>query len=270
MIEQFERFGAVAVSLTDAGDGPVLEPAPGETALWERLNVQALFPLDADVGAIRRRLAVPFEVEFVGDEDWLQSWRQHVVERRFGEVLLLTSRDAEVDSADASRAVLRMDPGLAFGSGGHATTALCLEWLAAHAADDITRAAVLDYGCGSGILSNAAALLGAARVVAVDYDEQALTATRDNAAFNGVSRCVTAVRNNPQPEQFDVVIANILAGTLVALAEDLCAYTAPGGQLVLSGILTSQSEWVRSAYPRVDFQPSSVEDGWVLLHGTHR
>ena len=120
MIEQFERFGAVAVSLTDGGDGPVLEPAPGETALWELLNVQALFPLDADVGAIRRGLAVPFEVEFVGDEDWLQSWRQHVVERRFGEVLLLTSRDTEVDSADVSRTVLRMDPGLAFGSGGQA------------------------------------------------------------------------------------------------------------------------------------------------------
>ncbi len=272
-----QAAGAHAVTFAGAGPEELLEPGPGEQPLWERIALQALLPPDTSLKSLRQRLEVLGasldDVEFVAPEDWQARWRAHAVRGCFGGRLWLMPRDEPFDPPATSPApvVMRLDPGLAFGSGSHPTTRLCLAALAGLPLDGLV---VLDYGCGSGVLAVAAALLGATRVVAVDHDPQALTATRDNAGFNGIGapRLETLAPQDLPPadraaRQFDVVVANILANPLIELAPRLTALTRPGGRLLLSGVLEAQCPSVTAAYPEMTFAAPAREGDWVRVDG---
>lgn len=278
--EALSACGAVAVSLSAEGEDVLLEPMPGEQPLWQQLRLDALMPTETDLTQLRGHLepagARLVDVAFVAEDDWEQRWRAHAVRACFGGRLWLLPKDEPFvtprSGADAAAVVLRLDPGLAFGSGSHPTTRLCLAGLAALPLEGLR---VLDYGCGSGILALAACLLGAREVVAVDHDPQALVATRENAAYNGVeSLHVMDPAALDAPEwslaQFDVVVANILANPLVGLAERLMALTAEGGRLLLSGLLESQASMIREAYPGIAFEPPAREAEWIRLDGHRR
>lgn len=264
--------GALAVTFSDAADTPVLEPGPGETPLWPETTVTGLFAADLDARALAQDLQAsfglgelpPHRVETLEDRAWEREWLRHFRPMRFGRRLCVSPWDEAVP--DEAAVVVRLDPGLAFGTGTHATTALALEWLAAL---DLEGARVLDFGCGSGILAIAALRLGAVAAVACDIDPQALTATRENARRNGVAERLEAV-SDPGPARgtFDIVVANILAQTLVRHSAELAAHLRPGGRLLLSGILEDQADEVMRAYrERVDFDPPGVRDSWVRLTG---
>lgn len=290
--EKLSDLGARAVTYLDEGDSPVLEPAPWavpDPEAWSAVRVAGLFELDVDLRAVRS--AFPgqrMEIEFLAEEDWMNAWRRFATVRKFGRLTIVPSAPGETQEGDygvpaphgrtsaQAPVVMRLDPGLAFGTGGHPTTRLCLEWLAAR---DIGGGSVLDYGCGSGVLAIAAKLLGAGRVVGVDYDAQALTATRTNADRNGVRVVVessdTFEHGDGRPQDgvrgaapaFDIVLANIVSGTLVELAPRLSRCVAAEGALVLCGVLPGQVDEVIHAYPAFRFRaPKSLEE-WVLLQG---
>jgi len=271
----FERLGAVAVTLGDAGDEPMLEPAPGETPLWQATRVSGLFEGATDPdglrSAINQALAADVSrsliLEHVKDRDWERAWMDRFRPMRFGRRLWIRPSGSEIDQPDA--VVVDLDPGLAFGTGTHPTTALCLAWLDAH---DIVDKEVIDFGCGSGVLAIAALKLGARRAVAVDHDPQAVLATRDNAARNGVDDRIEVVHSAEfVPRPVDLVLANILANILIGLAPQIGGLVRPGGRLVMSGILQGQADEVIQAYAeRVDFAPRQQTDDWVLLHGIRR
>ena len=266
-----EGLGALAVTLADAADDPVLEPPPGSTPLWPTVQLRGLFEADADRRRIVEGLQAacgpqrPDRIEWreIGDRDWTRAWMDRFRPMRFGRRLWVVPSGMRIPPGDGQVEV-RVDPGLAFGTGTHPTTALCLEWLDGHA---VSGRKVVDFGCGSGILGIAGALLGAAEVVCVDNDPQALEATAANAARNGVAERLSCL----PPERFaetgvDVVLANILAGPLRTLAPVLTACLKPGGALVLSGLLAEQSEDVAAAYhPACELTGSAESDGWVRL-----
>ncbi|MEQ8857196.1 MAG: 50S ribosomal protein L11 methyltransferase [Pseudomonadales bacterium] len=269
--------GAVAVTLSAAGEEQLLEPLPGQQPLWHQVRLDALIDPGADLNALRSVLqpagARLLDVTFVAEDEWQQRWRAHAVRACFGGRLWLLPRDEPFEApprgSGAAPAVLRLDPGLAFGSGSHPTTRLCLAGLAALPLDGVR---VLDYGCGSGILALAACLLGARKVVAVDHDPQALVATRDNAAYNGIDDrqleiLLPEALDAADPDRFDVVVANILANPLTVLAPRLTALTAEGGRLLLSGLLDGQDRMIRAAYPAVVFETPVHEDDWIRLDG---
>lgn len=272
---RLELAGACSITLADAGDNPVLEPGPGETPLWPRIRVSALFPLTIDPQRVDAELGQPsalasrsgLHVSRLDDRDWEREWLKDFAPMRFGDRLWVCPGDQQAGGPDSI--VVRLDPGLAFGTGTHPTTALCLRWLDKV---DICDQVLVDYGCGSGILAVAAALLGANRVHAVDNDPQALIATADNADRNGVSQRI----NEYAPEQLpaveaDIVMANILAGPLQELAPVLTAITRPGGRLVLSGLLEDQADAVEQAYRKeFEFEPRAEDQGWVRLAGRRR
>lgn len=266
--------GAVSVTFTDRRDDAVLEPAPGEVRLWPATRLEALFAQDAasaqTIAGLATALGLPaasLEVAAVADRAWEREWLADFHAMRFGRRLFVCPTHERVDEPDA--VVMTLDPGLAFGTGTHPTTALCLEWLDAHLQSGAT---VIDYGCGSGILGIAAVLLGAARADAFDIDPQALIATRDNAANNDVAdRVHTHVMADALPRTVDVVLANILSGPLIELAPQLCARVTTGGTLVLAGLLSSQADEVAAAYrPWIDLRPGGERDGWQLLAGARR
>ncbi len=271
-----EAAGALSVTLADAADEPVLEPAPGAMPLWRATRVTALFDTDADLDALQARLLAALGVdrlprlalETLEDRAWEREWMARFRPMRFGERLWICPSWSEPPAADAVN--IRLDPGLAFGTGTHPTTALCLEWLDAHPPADRT---VIDYGCGSGILSLAAARLGAARVVATDIDPQALAATRSNAEHNGIGPDVleTGLPEALPALQADLVLANILSGPLVELEPVLARHTRPGGRIVLSGILAEQAERVVAAYgDDFELDPLAREEDWVRISGRRR
>jgi ribosomal protein L11 methyltransferase len=270
-----ERLGSLSVTLEDAADQPLLEPAPGETPIWENTCVTGLFDAATDPDSLGKAIDQGLEgtdadviIEQLDDRAWERTWLEHFRPIRFGRRLWVCPKDQDIPAAERPDAVvLKLDPGLAFGTGSHATTALCLEWLDSA---DLAHKTVVDYGCGSGILAIAAVLLGAASAVAVDHDPQALLATRANAAANGVaSRIAVAASRDAVAQPADIVLANILATTLVSLAGTLTCLVRPGGQLVLSGILEDQAGAVAEAYrPDVIFSPPLKLDSWVLLTGT--
>ncbi len=246
--------GAVAVSFGELGDREVIEPGVGEMPLWDEVAIAALFEIDASreeilaiLGAeLGEAMPAGHRWEVLEDRPWEREWLQHFEPIRCGERLWVCPHGHEVDAEDA--VILRLDPGLAFGTGTHQTTALCLEWLDKHARAGTD---VIDYGCGSGILGIGALLLGAARVRAVDIDPQALIATRDNANRNAIApeRLLVGepgLLDAAQPA--DVLLANILAGPLVELAPRLAALTRAGGHAVLSGVLAEQADEVCAAY----------------------
>jgi ribosomal protein L11 methyltransferase len=262
------ELGAVAVTLEDAADDPVLEPGPGETPLWPTVLVKALFDADTDPAALARALAEALpdgptpRFEVLADQAWERVWLEDFRPMRFGRRLWVCPGGLPAGAADAIR--IELDPGLAFGTGTHPTTALCLEWLDGQ---DLADCSVVDYGCGSGILAVAAAKLGAANVVAVDIDPQALIATRDNALRNRVAGALTVTGELAlAPRGADVVLANILAGPLIELAPRFAEALVPGGRLALSGLLPGQADAVTAAYrPWFHIETITTRDGWVLL-----
>lgn len=262
----------LAVTLTDDADDPVLEPGVGETPLWPSVCVTALFSGNTETAPLAQMLSLvpgidrPQQVNFrkFDDQQWERAWLDRFQAMQFGRDLWIVPGDQAAPPEAAH--VLRLDPGLAFGTGTHPTTRLCLQWIDGH---DFSGQTVIDYGCGSGVLGIAAAIKGADSVICVDNDPQALTATRDNAARNGVADKLLAVAPGQfEPAKADVVLANILAGPLIDLAPVLLAALAPAGELVLSGILEEQAMAVTSAYrveiPQMDI---GLDDGWVCLHG---
>jgi len=264
--------GAQSVTLSDAADDPVLEPAPGETPLWVDTRVTALFDSDADMDtltsklleALGRKELPPNHIEELADRAWEREWLKDFGPLQFGRRLWVIPGDSDPPAEDA--VVVRLDPGLAFGTGTHATTALCLEWLDKM---ELTDRTLFDFGCGSGILSVAALKLGASFVEATDIDLQAVTATRQNAQRNHVATHLRVDTDiSSQAQQFDLVVANILAGTLIENALWICDRLKPAGKLALSGILESQVDEVQYAYcNRIDFETPTIRDEWALLSG---
>ncbi|MGB5260135.1 MAG: 50S ribosomal protein L11 methyltransferase [Gammaproteobacteria bacterium] len=272
--EFLDAAGALSVTSMDAGDEPLLEPGPGETPLWQRVRVVALLEpgvntarLQAGLAEIIPDAAANLVVETLDDRDWSETWRDSFGPMRFGHRLWIVPTGEEVAAPDA--VVVHLDPGLAFGTGTHATTALCLEWLDGHVPQG---GSVVDYGCGSGILAIAARKLGAGPVYAVDLDPQALQATRVNAVRNGIIDGLTVQSPNEfSAGDVDLVIANILANPLIELAGRLSGLLAAGGHIIMTGILAEQAEDVMMAYQGVvDFAQPVHRDEWVLLTGRKR
>ncbi len=266
-----EEAGALSVTVEDAADDPVYEPLPGEIRTWPHNRVSVLFPPEYDPAPLRDTLAglldgdVPgWRIESLAERDWERAWLDNFRPMRFGHRLWVCPSSHQ--PPDPAAVNLHLDPGLAFGTGTHPTTALCLEWLDGHAAP----ATLLDYGCGSGILAIAGLLLDAGTAWAVDLDPQALTATRANAERNGVVDRLHTCLPEALPEEMDcdLIVANILAGPLVQLAPDLAARLRPGGALVLSGILPEQAAAVAEAYrPWCGDLERREQDGWIRLDG---
>ena len=270
-----ESFAPLSVTVSDAADQPVLEPDPGTTPLWRNCRLEALFDLALDVGALRRALErlrlEPAALDFLDDADWQNRWRQFAVDFCFADRLWLVPKDVPAPGEPA----LHLDPGLAFGSGSHPTTRLCLDWLARA---DLEGRSVLDYGCGSGVLALAALKLGARDVLAIDHDPQALLATRENAAYNALGQPGSGAALSVGPPEilgerrFDVIVANILANPLLALADVLTAALEPSGVLIMSGLLEEQAVGLMKAYPALSFAPVAVEADeqgarWARLEG---
>ena len=268
------EFGAVAVSYTDQRDDAILEPAPGEFRLWPHSRLQALFPFDCKpeeivAGLVHVLRVEPgrISVETLADRVWEREWLRDFHPMCFGQRLWVAPHHSHVHTQGA--VIVRLDPGLAFGTGTHATTAMCLAWL-----DENTRAGqvVIDYGCGSGVLAVAAARLGARSAYAFDIDPQALTATRDNAAANQVDRQVHVVASDAElPGGADILLANILCAPLCELAPRFAALTKPGGKIVLAGLLAAQADEVTRAHaPWFDISTFATRDGWTALAGRRR
>lgn len=271
----FSQLGAVSVTYMDAEDEPVYEPAIGETKIWTNTQVIALYELDAEPALIKtlvysrfkQALLHDWQHEELADQVWERAWMEYYKPMKFADRLWVCPTGQEQD--EPGTVGLTLDPGLAFGTGTHPTTALCLEWLASH---DLTGKTVIDYGCGSGILAVAAVLLGAHHAHAVDIDPQALTATHDNAQKNQVQDKITCyLPEQFDPVQADVVLANILAKPLIDMAEHISSLVRPGGQLVLSGILQEQTDSVLNAYQhRIAFNTPVQQEDWIRLDGSKR
>ncbi|MCC5809462.1 MAG: 50S ribosomal protein L11 methyltransferase [Ectothiorhodospiraceae bacterium] len=263
--------GAMSVTFQDPGGDPILEPDVGTSPLWQRVTVLALFEPDVDSKALRRVLerelgdaAVSgWRVERLQDKAWERAWMDDFHPMQFGRRLWVCPSNGRVTAADA--VVLKLDPGLAFGTGTHPTTALCLRWLDQQ---QLEGAQVVDYGCGSGILGIAALLLGARHCHGVDNDPQALTASRENAARNGVAQRMALALPDAEPPPADLLVANILSGVLIELAPRLQRLVKPGGRLALSGILEQQADSVIAAYrPAFLLDPPLIDGDWALITG---
>jgi len=267
--------GAVSVTFEDNADEPILEPALGETPLWGETRITGLFDAETDTAATTQILknslgqSLPdHSWEILEDKDWEREWMKHYQPIQCGERLWICPSWLAPPQPESVN--LLLDPGLAFGTGTHPTTFLCLQWLDKL---PLTGKTVTDYGCGSGILAIASLLLGAKSTICVDIDPQALKATADNAERNGLQPDQTPVYlpNNAPETPTDLVIANILAGPLVALAPKLASLTKPGGHLCLSGIIESQAEEVMESYrPWFDFDPPVSNEQWVRLTAVKR
>ncbi len=263
------QAGALSVSLSNACDEILIERDPGPAPLWSATRVQGLFDQGADVERLIQALrAAGFgapQVTRIEDREWSLAWQDHVRPRCFGDGLwvLPSFADAPADH----RACIRLDPGLAFGTGSHATTGLCLDWLAGLALEGKE---VIDYGCGSGILAIAAVILGASSARCVDSDAEALRAARNNAYSNGVAdRLSFYLPDDLPPHRAEILVANILSAPLIGLAESLAKLLSSGGRIALSGILNEQVDAVTEAYKGyIAFEAAESRDGWVQLSGT--
>lgn len=268
-----QTAGALAVTLADAEDTPVLEPEPGETPIWPSTLVTALYPAGTDLTPLHKALlphltpaeASSWHTEELADQIWERTWMDHFRPTRFGKRLWVCPKGQPSPQKDA--VVVELDPGLAFGTGTHPTTALCLQWLDGAA---VTNRAVIDYGCGSGILTVAAAKLGAISVRATDIDPQALLATGQNATHNRVAdRVLVTPPELLNSDPADIVVANILSGPLIELVPTLTALVAKSGHLVLAGLLAEQSEAVKLAYqPAIEWHAATTSEEWICLQGT--
>lgn len=273
--EILTAHGALSVSFVDAADNPVLEPAPGATPLWPRTRTVGLFKKDQDFAAVIAALqdtlpdgkAAVVTTAHLPDKDWVRIWLRDWKPLRFGKKLWVTPHEKRKQIKQKEAVIVTLDPGLAFGTGTHPTTALCLDWLADA---PVAGKTVLDYGCGSGLLAIAALKLGALEATGTDIDPQALTASKDNARINGVARRFSVHQAKGfKAKRYELVLANILSGPLVALAPRLIKALKPGGTLILSGLLEKHAREVRAAYaPAVKWKPGVKREGWVRLEGT--
>ncbi len=266
------ELGALSVSLGDPGAEPILEPGPGATPLWPLVQLTALLPPETAAQEVQLRLRpllteeVDVRFSTLAERDWVREFREQLAPRRFGSRLWICP--AGTPCPDPAGVAVTLEPGLAFGSGSHPSTALCLQWLAAL---PLAGLSVLDYGCGSGVLAIAALALGARSATALDIDPQALLAARQNAERNGVAeRLRLALPTQlPRERDHDVVLANILADTLIGLAPTLQGHCRAGARVALSGILATQTSLVRrGCRPWLDLHPSGESAGWALLAGT--
>jgi len=269
----FSNLGAVSVTYMDAEDQPVFEPAPGETKIWNRTKVIALFELTIEPALIKSLVFAQFKKhllqdwfqEVLQDQIWERAWMEYFHPIKFADRLWICPTGQE--RREPGTVCMTLDPGLAFGTGTHPTTGLCLEWLAAH---DINDKTIIDYGCGSGILAVAALLLGAKEVHCIDIDPQALEATQNNAEKNNLRQNIHLYL----PEQFsafqaDVVLANILAQPLIVLSAQIAGLVTTHGCLILSGILNEQAEAVAKAYRQngLHIDPPVSQEDWCRLDG---
>jgi len=268
----FSELGAVSVTYMPADTKPVYEPKIGKTKIWEQTKTIALFELDASPELIKALLlqhysaeqAWDWQAEVLEDQTWERAWMDHYQPMKFGDRLWVYPTGQE--QFEEHTVSLVLDPGLAFGTGTHPTTALCLEWLADN---NVTGKTIIDFGCGSGILAVAAVLLGAKQVYAIDIDPQALTATQDNAEKNRVSAQIkTYLPEDFKPLEVDIVLANILAKPLIELSETISNLVKPQGKLVLSGILQEQADSVKNQYQTVfTMKAMTTQDDWCRLDG---
>ncbi len=269
-IEQaLQEAGAAAITLLDAADDPILEPAPNSTPLWPRVRIQALFADDASgrlqaeavAARLASQLATAPRLELLPEQPWERMWLAHCRPQLFGQRLWICPQGQPCPAEQGI--VVELDPGLAFGTGDHPTTALCLSWLDGQSLAGKT---VIDYGCGSGILAIAALKLGAAHAIAIDHDPQALEATHANAAANQVATRLEVLAPGASIPPAAIVVANILARPLLDLAADLA--TLCSEQIALSGLLNHQGAAVAAAYaPYFDLDPPISREDWLLLSG---
>ena len=281
MEESLMAAGACSVTYEDAQDQPVLEPELGTTPLWDATIITGLFTADEDMQQAQQMASNVFahltgkpfpecRVEILENQDWTRTWMEHFKPMQFGSRLWICPSWQEAPDANAVN--LLLDPGLAFGTGTHPTTALCLKWLDAQGTK-LNGKQVVDYGCGSGILGIAALLLGAESVLAVDNDPQALLASKDNLSRNQLDsdKLSTYLPKETPDVQADILLANILAQPLYELRDRLTALTKQGGNIVLSGILEDQAAELRNHYTKhFDMDEVVLEDGWARLTGTKK
>lgn len=267
-------LGAQAVTYMDAEDNPVYEPLPGETKLWGDTRCIGLFDAETDpapvVAFFQKHFGedVPYQVELLEDKDWVREWMEHFHPMQFGERLWICPSWRDVPDPNAVNVLL--DPGVAFGTGTHPTTALCLQWLDGL---DLTDKTIVDFGCGSGILAIAALKLGAKRVIGIDIDPQAIEASLDNARRNGVEDRIELYLPKDQPDnlQVDIVVANILAGPLRELSGLISSLVKPEGLVAISGLLESQADELQSVYSEwFEMNPTTIREEWCRLDGKKR
>jgi ribosomal protein L11 methyltransferase len=264
--------GATAITLHDKDKQAIFEPNPGDTPLWEHVQITGLYTIDTDLDSIKEQLYqhipkdVVFHIEQIEDEDWQNAWKKNLSPIQFGPNFWICPSWCDIPNPTAINVIL--DPGLAFGTGTHPTTALCLEWIATNVNQNDT---VLDFGCGSGILGIAAAKLGASQVYCVDCDPQALFSTQENAEKNKISRnqLLTYYPEELTTKfQVNIVIANILANPLEELAQTLANHVKPSGNIVLSGILTTQVEHLITIYNKwFENLTVTTKEDWVRITG---
>lgn len=268
------NLGAVSVTFMDADDQPIFEPDLGTTPLWQRTHLLALFDEKTDSNYLLLQLIkqlgeLPdYHLEILEDQDWERTWMDNFHPMCFGKRLWIIPSWTEAPNPNAIN--LLLDPGLAFGTGTHPTTALCLEWLDEFMQEGFE---VIDFGCGSGILAVAALMLGAKKVIGVDIDPQALQASRENAKRNQISdKLFPLYLPDDMPKATsDIVLANILAGPLVELVTTIINLVKPKGWICLSGILENQAEMIRKAYePYFNLQKTVIKDGWVRIVGQRK
>jgi len=268
--------GAVSVTFQDTHDNPVFEPLPGETVLWGDTDAIGLYDAETDMEEVVAMLenepllgkGFVHKIEQLEDKDWEREWMDNFHPMRFGERLWICPSWRDVPDPNAVNVML--DPGLAFGTGTHPTTAMCLQWLDSL---DLTDKTVIDFGCGSGILAIAALKLGAKHVVGIDIDPQAIQASRDNAERNGVSERLSLYLPKDQPDNLsaDVVVANILAGPLRELAPLISVLPVAGGHLGLSGVLASQAQSVADAYKdKFELDAVAEKEEWCRITGVKK
>ncbi|POF59232.1 50S ribosomal protein L11 methyltransferase [Vibrio vulnificus] len=268
-----EETGALSVTFLDAHDTPVFEPLPGETRLWGDTDVLALYDAEADTQLIMSQIKASnmlaegfaYKIEQLEDKDWEREWMDNFHPMKFGQRLWICPSWRDIPDPTAVNVML--DPGLAFGTGTHPTTALCLEWLESL---DLSGKTVIDFGCGSGILAIAAIKLGAEKVIGIDIDPQALLASKDNAQRNGVADQLDVYLPQDQPEGLlaDVVVANILAAPLRELSSIIKGLVKPNGQLAMSGVLDTQAEDVANYYrDELHIDPIVEQSEWCRISG---
>ena len=260
---KFQQLGSLSVSLASADGSSLIAANNDSELLWDNVCLCALFPLDFDPApldtflnklGLRKR-----KIEFISERDWEAEWRESLIPRQFGRVSIWPKRYEKV----SDQVVVRLDPGMAFGTGEHPTTALCLNWLAKQ---DLRGRRVLDFGCGSGVLGITAKKLEAGSVVLIDTDPLSCKTARENAQFNEVEVSVES-NVNKLTQQYDMVVANILLNVLVDYADKLTTLLVASGEIVLSGLLKHQFSEIQDAYPRIDFQEIMSQDEWILVYG---
>ena len=268
--------GALSATFTDSQDTPIFEPMPGETRLWGDTDVTGLYDAGTDMLPVIALLKngtllaenFAFKIEQLEDKDWEREWMDNFHPMQFGERLWICPSWKPVPDETAVNVML--DPGLAFGTGTHPTTALCLTWLDAQ---DLQGKVVIDFGCGSGILAIAALKLGAKRVIGIDIDPQAIIASRDNASRNQVSDQLELYLPEDLPEGIvaDVLVANILAGPLRELSNNIECLVKKEGTLALSGILEEQAEALIDVYSQwFAMDTAKIKEEWARLSGIKR